>query len=350
MSNYCQQGNRISLVDEKAMTVHESLPVGTYGIGVNPMTEQFYLEEIDNLTVPTKRYGDNDKRAARIINTFMDRDNSTGVLLAGEKGSGKTLLAKTISVLGAEHGLPTIIINTPFAGDEFNKFIQAIETPCIVQFDEFEKTYKDRDRQNMILTLLDGIFPTRKLFVLTVNDKWGVNEHFHNRPGRLFYQFEYRGVSEEFIIEYCNDNLKNKTHIETLTRIAAVFECFNFDMLKAMVEDMNRYGESPQEVMQYLNCKPTVDRAAEYRGVLIINGKEISTHGFTDWHGAPVLKQIVASWYTDDKGKDHGIRFSADDLKRVDPKAGVFEYQNKSATLTFTKVVRTEFSYAPYLA
>lgn len=39
--------------------------------------------------------------------------------------------------------------------------------------------------------------------------------------------------------------------------VAALFTSCNFDMLKAMVEDMNRYDESPSDVLEYLNTDPT---------------------------------------------------------------------------------------------
>jgi hypothetical protein len=36
-------------------------------------------------------------------------------------------------------------------------------------------------------------------------------------------------------------------------------------MLKALVEEMNRYGETPQEAMRILNVKAEFDAGAAYR-------------------------------------------------------------------------------------
>ena len=59
-----------------------------------------------------------------------------------EKGSGKTLLAQHTSILAAkEHGIPTIVVNKPWFGDNFNSFIQSISQPLIIFFDEFEKVH-----------------------------------------------------------------------------------------------------------------------------------------------------------------------------------------------------------------
>ena len=154
------------------------------------MTNQLYLEGIEVFDIQGKIYGDTVKRAERILYSFMDRPSGTGVMLTGEKGSGKTLLAKMLSFKGYEQDIPTIVINQPWCGEAFNAFIQSIEQPVIVLFDEFEKVY-DQDDQEQMLTLLDGVYPSKKLFVLTCNDKWRVNAHMRNRPGRIFYSMEY---------------------------------------------------------------------------------------------------------------------------------------------------------------
>jgi SpoVK/Ycf46/Vps4 family AAA+-type ATPase len=100
-------------------------------------------------------YGNTLRHTDRIINSFWKRPQQTGVLLNGEKGSGKTLLAKNISVELAKEGVPTIVINRDWTGDGFFKLLQDIDQPCVVLFDEFEKVY-DREKQEEILTLLDA--------------------------------------------------------------------------------------------------------------------------------------------------------------------------------------------------
>src|SRR5208337_1938489 len=125
-------------------------------------------------------------------------------------------------------------------------------------FDEFEKVYHEKERQEAILTLLDGTFQTKKLFVMTVNNKFEVNANMLNRPGRIYYHYEFDGLDAEFIREYANEQLSDDLlkYIEQLVHVAGIFWKFNFDMLKAIIEEMNRYSESPEEVMKYLNTKP----------------------------------------------------------------------------------------------
>ena len=78
---------------------------------------------------------------------FQGLGGKIEVLLAGEKGSGKTLLTKYISMEVAKQGIPTIVINQALHGERFNTFIQAIEQPCVILFDEFEKIYQPQNYQ-----------------------------------------------------------------------------------------------------------------------------------------------------------------------------------------------------------
>jgi hypothetical protein len=251
------------------------LPPGNFLIKFSPMMG-YYFEKIEDFKLEPKIYGNTNKHAARILNTFNQRPNSTGVLLSGEKGSGKTLLAKTIAIKAAtEQGIPTVTINTALSGDDFNQFISEIKQPMILLFDEFEKVY-DHEKQDEILTLLDGVFSSKKLFIMTCNEVHRINDYMRNRPGRIFYAINYEGLEQSFIREYCEDNLINKQHVDSVCRTAILFNRFNFDILKALVEEMNRYNEPAREALEMLNAKPYGSRN-EYLVKLEVNGVNIPT-------------------------------------------------------------------------
>lgn len=274
MTYFLKSGNTFYPKDEANLDVRNLLPVGTYTIKQDKF-DNFFFEEIDPFSIEYKVYGDTLKNADRIIQTFQDRPKSTGVMLTGEKGSGKTLLAKMLSIKCAELGIPTIIINQPWVGEEFNTLIQSIEQQCMILFDEFEKTY-DRDDQTHILTLLDGVFPSRKLFVLTCNDKYRVDSHMRNRPGRIYYMIDFGGLTQEFVEEFCQERLYDKSQIKSVCKLSSMFSAFNFDMLQAICEEMNRYGESAEKAVALLNTKPQTDDGGEYLVTLNLNGEIFS--------------------------------------------------------------------------
>jgi len=347
MSYFLKSGNTFKVSNKAAMDLHDKLPVGTYTVGFDKMSGAFYLEQIESFELSGKIYGNATRHADRILNTFLSRPNATGVMLTGEKGSGKTLLTKKIAIDAAAQDIPTIVINQPWAGEGFNAFMQMIDQPTVIIFDEFEKVY-DRETQEQMLTLLDGVYPSKKLFMLTCNDKWRVDSHMRNRPGRIFYMIDFKGLDAEFIREYCEDNLNAKQYIEKICSIATLFSEFNFDMLKAMVEDMNRYNESPTDVMKLLNAKPEFSDESKYKVELQIGGIELDGEKVeqTEWHGNPLIKGVRLDYKvfenegTDDEDYDwENVHFSAQDLKQVDSNAGKFTFMNEGgARLVLTKV------------
>lgn len=230
----------------------ERLPHGNYTLRTSGMG-QLVCQAGDPFKLPGKIYGDIEERAERILQTFHDREKSTGILLAGEKGSGKTLLGKFICKKAAdEYRMPTIFVNEAYDGAAFNKFVTALKQPCIIFFDEFDKTWNSDEVQNQLLTLMDGVYSEKILFIITTNSE-NISRFFKNRPGRIYYTYRYSGITELELEEFCEDNLKDKTHIGTMCNLLSLFPKMNFDMLQAIVEEMNRYNEGPFTVLKHLN-------------------------------------------------------------------------------------------------
>lgn len=271
---YMVEGNTLFPTDPTSLVIRNELEPAVYSIGSVPM-RGWCFTKVDNFVLPPKLYGDTLRHADRIITTFLDRPSTTGVQLTGEKGSGKTMLAKELGRRCVEElHLPVFLVNTPFCGDSFNKLIQGVEQPAMLLFDEYEKVY-DRNQQAQLLTLLDGTFSSKKLVVMTNNDKYRIDEHMRNRPGRLYYSLDFNGLDNAFVEEYGNDMLKDKKHVTELLAVASIFDKFNFDVLKAIVEEVNRYDESPMQVIKMLNARPFYEGNKHHDAVLVKHGQPV---------------------------------------------------------------------------
>lgn len=258
MTHYFKSGNIINLQASDSMGVLDYLPADVYVIKKNDMTNTLYLQTANHFELPSKIYGEYVQRADRVINTFNSRNNSTGILLTGDKGAGKTLLTKIIANKLIDDNIPVIIVNEPACGPIFNELIGKITQPAMILFDEFDKVY-DAEQQKELLTLLDGTIQTKKLFVFTANDGT-IDQHMINRPGRIYYKFKYSGIDEQFVRDYCNDRLNNKQFIDSIVVVSNSFTAFTFDMLQSLVEEMNRYNEDATSSLKYLN----IDLNKEY--------------------------------------------------------------------------------------
>lgn len=373
MTYIIRQGRDYTFMSEKDIEITKAVPPGCYMVKHNPIAG-YYLSEVEEFENPPKFYGDTIKVAERILETYRLRGKSTGVHLDGVKGAGKTLLARTVANLGIQKGMCALIVSAPFCGDEFNQFIQGIGRNVIVLFDEFEKIY-DNDSQQKILTLFDGVYNQKMLFLITTNESWKVNEFLKNRPGRIFYSLSYDTLSPEFVEEYCLDQLQDKTKVDSVVRFVTVFDYVTFDMLQAIVEEMNRYDETIQDVMKFINVKAfsrnkdsytlyvvfddvrcildkmcfinpidadyTVPNLAKY-GVpekLVAEAfEEYKQQGHQPHNDAPELKRKpVAEKRTgsglsikridDDDAYKYEMELGTNSLVSIDPKAGVYTYK-----------------------
>lgn len=334
MSSFLINNDIINVVNDNVSIVN-NIPTGTFIVKFNDKSNCFYLEKTNNFIVNNKIYDDADIKAKRIFIMFKDHRNNIGVLLNGEKGSGKTLLLKLISLLGLKENVPTLITNTCFYGDSFNTFISSIIQPVIIFFDEFEKIYKGEEDANKLLTLLDGTISGKKLFLFSVNDVFHVGPFFKNRPGRIF---KYRGLNEEIIKGYCTDNLKYTEYTDKICTISKMFSNFNFDMLKALIEEINRYGELPAQVIKMLNLKTEYCEDKLYTVSIYEKGVLIST--IDKWLGNPFEEVNRRIDYTrNDNNEEWEIDINPSRIKSIDKtKSTIIMQDDEDIEVRFTEI------------
>lgn len=349
MTHFIRDGSKFTVHDSADISVCSDLPLGTYLIRKDPRTEEYYLVVTEDFEPLNKYYGDTQSLSKRILSTYYDRNKNTGVLLSGEKGSGKSLLAKLVSIQARQRNMPTIVINEPHFGDIFNKFVSLLNTPCVILFDEFEKVYSDSRHQSLILTLLDGGISTNHLFILTCNTRLGLNNHLLNRPGRIYYSIEYKGLDEDFILSYCKDNKLSAEHTLEVIKISKLFSEFNFDMLQALVEEHLRYGESIFDIMKFVNANPQND-VVTYQDsyklrVLDPTGKNCEVSYPKTLAVNPLsTRQIVVE--LEDGGDDNEIIFVVSDMTVCNASMGKFEFKNNGGYTMFLE--RELFSNLDY--
>ena len=258
-TKYFLRGSEIDVIRISSDTALDHIPPRVYSIQFEPMRGYFLSVIKDQFSIPERIYGDVEQRARRCINTYRSRVTSTGILLTGDKGTGKTLLLSLLSnTVINELKLPVIMVRQPFSGETFDSFIPLLGECCLV-FDEFGKTYNSVNHtsefpgQTSLLPLLDGADKTKRLIIMTENRVNDINEHILNRPSRAYYHFKYTKLDEATTKEYCSDFNVPPDITNRILDLSRRSYQFSFDMLQAIIEEYFRYNESFEDAITHLN-------------------------------------------------------------------------------------------------
>ena len=295
-----QIGTKFSIYDNGIRT-HDALPDATYEIGYNK-EQGCFLVWRQNITVTEKAYGIQIAKANKVINSFKSFSRSLGVILSGDKGIGKSMFARLVCMQAQQNGYPVIIVDNCYPG--IARFIQSIDQECVILFDEFDKTFRanrDNDEQASLLSLFDGTAGGKKLFIVTCNELYGLNNFIINRPGRFHYHFRFEYPTPEDIREYLTDKLQPCY----LGEIDSVIEfsrkiSLNYDCLRAIAFELN-HGAVFSDAIADLNIMTT--EKEEYKVYLFFeNGKSVHNLHFStnlyDYDGSMTFINLY-----DDDGK-----------------------------------------------
>lgn len=214
--------------------------------------DSLYLEEDKDFEFPNTYYqSDSDKKLIqRSINTFNTTDKmTTGVLLSGLKGSGKTLLAKK---LAKESGLPIIVVDKNVYADDIEGFFARMDTDVCVVFDEIDKYWNTR----YLLGFLDGVKPTcKKLVIATCNDEKEIDGYLNDRCSRIRYKKTFKGLTKEVVAGIITDIVGDKARSEAAAEyILSTIQTVSHDNVIVFGEEMkNNPDDSFDEIMEFLN-------------------------------------------------------------------------------------------------
>lgn len=211
-----------------------------------------YLEEDKDFEFP-KTYYLNDKDN-KFINKTIDTFNktekmTTGVLLSGMKGSGKTLMAKKIA---KESGLPIIVVDSKVSSEDIEPFFAKITNDVCVIFDEIDKYWTTR----YLLTFLDGVKPTcKKMVIATCNDEKEISTYLNDRCSRIRYKKRFGGLSKDTVEGIINDIVKDKNKANAAAEyICSNVETISYDNVIIFGEEIkNNPDDSFDDIIEFLN-------------------------------------------------------------------------------------------------
>jgi len=337
-----QTDNKFVLMD--ITNTYDKLPVGVYQLNYNARENEYFLIKQNDFVLPPKVYGDHGIIHRWLKSYKYNAHKNMGIILSGLKGGGKTITAQKFCI---EANLPVILINEPFDGSGFINFLVNPKIgECIIFIDEFEKVYKqseysERNKANDFLSLMDGAYNTKLIFLLTVNT-FELNEYFVNRLNRIKYRKDYTDLDQETMNSVIDDMLINKGHKDS---IGVFFEKINmctFDLLVNLIKEMNLFNEDALTVGRYLNlrCEPKRYKVYEvYDGkdylcrdlLMSTDAKNITIHR-DDTYYLPVENE-----------DDYSVKINMDDATVIKQDANNFIliYENlkfKLHQLSFTSV------------
>lgn len=282
-TKFADQGTAISVISFDDETIKDELKPAVYSVGFNMMAG-YYLNKVgDRLSTPEKVYGRVGTRVDKIMNSYQAAGTSFGVLMSGDKGSGKTMTSSIVANRAIEElGLPVILVEDSFDPSSLSSFIQKIGE-CVLFFDEFGKRYNNKEgEQGELLSLMDGTGSYKRLVMLTENERSDINKYMLNRPGRLHYHFQYGKLDEATITEFCEENDVPQEVVDKINLRSEMSREFSFDVLQALVYEYKLYGGEIDVLAEDLNIEAVSRPAQPTMMVLSVtdqsNGEEVAFH------------------------------------------------------------------------
>ena len=292
---------------------------------------KFLREGQEEFILPRKIYGNHEETVDRVLKTFKERDKNLGVFLSGIKGNSKTTTGKMICI---KSGLPVLLITEPFIGAEFKGFLSSIKEEVVIFIDEFEKVYNTNELQQEFLSILDGVFESKKLFIFTSNSE-EINQFLKNRPSRIFYHFKYNNLEAETINEIIREELKNKSFEEDLRAVLLILGTISIDVLLNLVDEVNRFDRNPKLMVKGLNIQV---EQTKFNVTLYVKGEMVQTK--CDFN--PLTQDYFLLNYKNDKGLYGWHQGNFSDYVMY-TKDGNFIFENEKDKMVFIPYKESKF-------
>lgn len=264
MINVVESGNKYSFFNE--VNVLKALPVANYQLFWD-MRGNCHLMKAPPFTMPAKIYDFDKDFRETVLKSFNHHNTSTGVLLEGYKGQGKSVTAKLIA---NESKLPVIMINNKIPNEvDFVNFLAGIQQEYVLFVDEFEKLFgtnystheSDRDpvhHQDVFLPLMDGAVSAthKRLYLFTTNTS--INDKFLNRPSRIRFYKTYQFMDRDLFDTMVDDLLNDKKFKDDLVATLPLQDA-TVDLVISIIKEINLLGIPYSHFKNIYNHRSSTD-------------------------------------------------------------------------------------------
>lgn len=251
MSEFIKVGERI--VNKPTGLDYDLINGKVYNLKWDRYNGMSYFEEDGSLSLPSKVYTTkSDDIFIKRVNTYFQKTSklSTGVMLSGIKGTGKTVMAK---VIAKNSNLPIIVVDEDYPTGRINDFFRKFETPVTIIFDEVDKHWDTED----LLGWLDGVQTNaKKLVLFTCNNEDRVNDYLKDRCSRVRYIRHFEANDNaRFLREILRDKGIAEDEIEdTYTFIVNIFGLLSIDNILSFIDEKLLFPElSNEEIFNDMN-------------------------------------------------------------------------------------------------
>lgn len=251
MSEFIKVGERI--VNKLTGLDYDLVNGKVYNLKWDRYSGMSYFEEDGSLSLPSKVYTTkSDDIFIKRVNTYFQKTSklSTGVMLSGIKGTGKTVMAK---VIAKNSNLPIIVVDEDYPTSRINDFFRKFETPVTIIFDEVDKHWDTED----LLGWLDGVQTNaKKLVLFTCNNEDRVNDYLKDRCSRVRYiRYFEANDNARFLREILRDKGIAEDKIkDTYTFIVNNFGLLSIDNILSFIDEKLLFPElSNEEIFNDMN-------------------------------------------------------------------------------------------------
>lgn len=289
----------------------DKLPKGVYNFTVKEKQNGLLLgfSPVEDFKIP-ENIVEQDKHLTRVINTYNRLGKQMGVLLSGIGGAGKTVLAKRIAMECVNKGNMSVVIVNNKTVEYLPMMMDMLNDDVVILLDEFEKMFDKVEKQNYLLTLLDGVANHKHLFLFTCNDANKINPYMLHRPSRIRYHFRFDRVPKEIAHEIIERDYipVDNNNVAVLKLLTDMINGLSYDMLFECIKECNLYpAESPMELVTDLALEISDISLEDYDVVLKLGDKVIDIDDLEDALGVRTVGNVKYSISLDENNVKRNI-------------------------------------------